>query len=205
MKRVVFIISHLASGSAQLVHWLNHSDRINIQTTFSSYDHPTDLLRLYNTPHKCKTPAAIYGDHLLHNISFQCKRLYDWCEFIYIMRGGRDTLQEVAISQPYTEQTSYRYYCFRIRRIYEMAKRSPRAAMITWNDLITGRAIPFLEQFLRLRQPLPRLTPDSEMFMNSPFREIAPDLLSKSQDCFEYYRYRITQLPHIKIPNQSAD
>ena len=193
MKRVVFVITHLCSGSPRLIEALNSSDRVHIHTTHNMYFHPEDLNALTDLPHKCRTAAAIYGDQLFYNISFQCKRLYDWCDFIYLIRGGKDTLLELAVNEPYNDLTSYRYYCYRLRRVYEMAKRTPKATLITWNDLKTGEALPELEDFLCLKKKLPRFEIE-----RSPFRtDIDPKLINKAQDCFEYYLYKLKTLPNL--------
>ena len=191
MRRVLFLASHHGSGSFYLVNLLNANERIEMRTEHNTYLYPTDLNFLTSHPHKCRSSAAIYGDHLLYNINFQCKRLYKWCQFIYLVRGGKDSMTHLYTEN--NEQAVYNYYCFRMRRIYEMAKHTPGSVFLIWNDLVSGKAFPLIEDFLSLKTPIP--LPSEELFVSKPVSpNTSPALLDKAQDCFEYYLYKIRNL-----------
>lgn len=198
MKKVVFITTHIAAKAEVLTHSLNLNERIDIQNTYTEYVHPTDLHKLLQKPHKCRSSAAIYGDHIFHNINFQCKRLHDICTFIYVIRGAQ-SLKEMFIGQS-NIKSAYSYYCFRIRRIYEMAKRTPNSFLITHQDMSKKVTYELLQDFLKLKTPL--IMPQGDM-LTGPKREIPIDILEKSQDCFEYYLYKLRNIPHLKHVNQN--
>lgn len=194
MKRVVFITSHIASGSNQLVDFLNTSNRIRIYATHTTYAHPTNVFELFAMDHPLRgNMSAIYGDHLVYNITFQCKALYDWCDFIYVIRNAKDTLREIMItSTHYNPKTAYYHYCYRLRRIYEMAKKTPKAILVTRKDLITGEGLTLIKEFMSANI---KFQHKEEIFDPIELKDNFPiDLLEKAQDCFEYYLYRIKAL-----------
>ena len=124
MKTTLFITSHLFSGSDLLVNSLNENPRVQIWTTGSMYSHPSNLEYLHLLDHKMDNTAAIYGDHLLYDVSLTNKVFYDFCKFIYFIRPARSVISELLLTGrklPY----AIRYYCFRLRKICEMEKRTP--------------------------------------------------------------------------------
>jgi hypothetical protein len=92
MKKVAFVVSHLGSGSDELVRILNENPRVIIHSTDRVYTHPNDLDWLFEQGHKLDNATAIYGNHLLHNASFASKSLYEICKFIYLIRPAKPSL-----------------------------------------------------------------------------------------------------------------
>lgn len=187
MNKTVFIITHFGSKHLEFATALNENERLQVAYTNNVYYLPTDIYKLLEMPHKCRNTAAVYIDVILNNINFQCKRLYDWCDFIYLVHNG-DSLKEIS-----EIKNSYRYYCFRLRRIYEMAKKTKNAILLTTQDLQNGK-IDKLNDFLHTKTPI-NINP--EKFSSTPTKEVDYELITKAQDRFEYYLYKLKQIPHL--------
>lgn len=193
VKKVCFVVSHLGSGSSDLVDILNDNPRCDIQSSPISYCGPHDLERLFSRPHKCRDSSAVYGDHLLFNTSLSCRNLYDICSFIYVIRPARSSLNEISTLSEYglSGRFAARYYGFRLRRICEMAKRTPGALFLTWDDLASGRAFPSIEGQLGLKVQLK----SRYHHFNAGFRdEFDERLISECQDAYDRYYYYLDRL-----------
>jgi hypothetical protein len=190
MKKVIFVVSHLASGSTGLIALMNRHPRMRIFNLQGQYKSPLDLeplLRGDEFDH-----AGMYcGDHLLFNPSFCCKSLYESCNFIYAVRPPKPTLNLILSHNAMAREQMRNYYLFRIRRIYEMARRTPGAVLLTWNDMMSGAGLKLIEDYLGLKKEIqhePRfyLTPIPDLVDASEVSEV--------EDRYEYYLYRLKQL-----------
>ena len=191
MKRIVFIISHVGSDSDKLVKILNDNPRIQISETNYSYSHPTDLdYLIVNVNHKLNSSAAIYGDHLLYNMHFSCDALHSICNFIYVIREAKASLNEDSV---HLRRTMEAYYRFRLRRIYEMATKTPGAVLLTWENLRSGDGLPLIEKYLNLKEPL----------RNNDFIRSTKDRLPFSteyvQGAYEKYLYKLKGLDLLMV------
>lgn len=193
MKKVCFIVSHLGSGSADLVDILNSNPRCHIQSSQTKYSSPEDLEWLFASPHKCRDSSAVYGDHLLFNTSLSCKSLYESCIFIYLIRPARASLNEISTMKEHglEGQFAARHYSFRLRRICEMARKTEGALLLTWDDLASGRAFPSVEEHLGLRTQLKAGHRHFNAGVGDDFDE---RLVSECQDAYERYYYYLARL-----------
>jgi hypothetical protein len=193
MKKVCFVVSHLGSGSLDLVDILNRNPRCQIQCSSAQYESPESLNWLLSTPHKCRDSSAIYGDHLLYNMSISCKNLYEFCKFIYVIRPARASLNEIATLQDtgLSEQAASDYYRFRLRRMCEMARRTRDAVLVTWDDLAKGKAFPTIEEYLGLNKQLVIEHHHFSLEGRDSFKEA---LIEQSQDAYERYYYYLNNL-----------
>lgn len=191
MRKVAFIVSHLGSDSNYLVDVLNNNPRCLIFNSSNTYDHPDSLNWLFSR-HKLKNFAgAIYGDHLLYNQSFSCKLLYEYCKFIYVIGSPKKALNEI-YKMGYKKQSAFNYYCFRLRRICEMAKCTKNAVLLTRDELINHNNFDIIEKYLNLIQPLVSTRLDGEVEMyNNVFAE---PMLRKAEDCYERYFYYLNNI-----------
>lgn len=190
MKKVCFIVSHLGSSSDDLVHILNGNPRCQFYSTSVQYDGPEALEWMFKRGHKCKDSAAVYGDHLLMNTSLSSRKLYEFCKFIYVIRPARGSFCAMA-SAGVEESRAQRYYAFRLRRICEMARRTPGAALLTWGDLASGKAYGTIERYLGLNVPL---RADERHFAASDDGPFAERTVEKGQDAYERYFYYLNSL-----------
>jgi len=192
MKKVLFVCSHLHSGSSALCDALNHHPRIqgyNLAVR-SPYVGPPNLLTLTEQHHKLDNRSAIYMDELLHNHHLSTKAAYKECKFIYIVREPAAVLNLLIGNEKMKPSFAVRHYTYRLRRLCEMAKRTPGAVLLTWDDLIENRGISLIEDYLNLRQPIV-YDPASL----APFkRTYSTDLVglqvrSKVEDTYQRYLY----------------
>lgn len=191
MKNVCFIVSHLGSGSSDLVEVMNGNPRCSIQSSSVRYEWPGDLDWLFASPHKCRNSSAIYGDHLLFNTSLSCRNLYERCRFIYVVRPARASLNEIAKGRKYLPKFAARYYSFRLRRICETARRTADSLFLTWDDLASGRAFSAIEDYLGLKV---QLKAEHRHFQACSGDEFDERLVSECEDAYERYYYYLARL-----------
>lgn len=190
MKNITFVVSHLCSGSSELISFLNNNPRILIRTLGHSYDHPIALEHLFSLGHKLGNAAAIYGDHILYNHNFGCKAFYKFSKFIYVIRSAKSTLKEIMFEKnEYSELQASRYYAFRLRRIYEMARQTPGAVLLTWDNIFSKLGSDLIDNYLNLKEKIQfgDLPPN-------PQSDVDPDILNYSQDIYEKYLFKLKQL-----------
>lgn len=187
MKKVCFVVSHIGSGSGELVEVLNRNPRCEIHTTRVQYSSPESLNWMFARGHKMRNSSAVYGDHLLFNMSLSCRKLYEFCKFIYVIRPARHSLAEI-MSEEYGEEEAARYYTFRLRRISEMARRTPGAILATWDDLARGEITKKIESYLGLNVPL------EPMNLSSTNADVRESLVERCQDSYERYHYFLKNL-----------
>jgi hypothetical protein len=190
MKKVVFVVSHYGSGSDDLVKVLNRNPRVLIQNQGAEYDHPSSLDWLFQFDHKIDNAAAIYGDHLRVNTSFTCKALYNFCQFVYMIRPAKASLNAI-VNWGYTPENAARHYMFRLRRICEMAKQTPGAVLLTLDDMQKEKTFLILEEYLNLNVPLTRL--DTE-FQEAAKDELDWEVVDTAQESYERHLFYLNQL-----------
>ena len=194
MKRIVFVISHIGANAETFVtHILNENPRIDILTTGLVYKHPTDIDSIAYGPHKLNNSAAIYGDLLLHNTNFSCPNLYPVCKFIYIIREAGDALNEDTF---YPRKYKEAYYRFRLRRLFEMARNTPGAVLLTWDDMRSGKGNPLIEDYLSLKEPL---ITNPELFKKSTKEQVPAQVVEHCQDTYEKYLFKMRSLGLRKV------
>jgi phytoene dehydrogenase-like protein len=189
MHNILFVVSHLYSGANHLIQTLNEHPRIEIQNLNLSYDHPSVLEYLFSQGHKLDNAAAIYGDRIYLNKDFSCKAFYGFSKFIYVVRPPKSTLNEMVRRENFDEKAALRYYQYRLRRMYEMARNTPKAVYLTWDDLQKAESLEIIEEYLRLKTPLE--------FKPYPVFEpegVATDIVEEAQDTYERHLYQIKQL-----------
>lgn len=195
MKKVVFIVSHLCSGSSTLIKILNENPRCTVFQSKRRYEHPEDLNWLFKFHKLKKSPGAIYGDNLLYNHSFSCKLLYKYCQFIYLIRPPMQTLNEIYRQRLYSKKSAFNYYCFRLRRICEMAKQTPDGILTTYDSLIGGKCFSIIENYLNLLEPLFYLNSENLDSFSLADNRFDKEIIAKAEDCYEKYFYYLKNLP----------
>lgn len=193
MKKVCFVVSHLGSGSGDLIKVLDRNPRCEFHNSKAQYDGPDALKWMFLRGHKCRDNSAIYGDHILYNMQLSCKIFYECCKFIYVIRPARPSLNVISSLREtrYSEQAAASYYRFRLRRMCEMAKRTPDAVLVTWDDLAKGRAFPIIESYLGLSK---QLSTEYEDFLNDDMDSFSEHLVGECQDAYERYYYYLNGL-----------
>ena len=192
MKKIVFLFSHVHSGSGALYDCLNNSFLIQgFKEKRLSYSTSSNLIDLTNLKHKRDLRSSIYMDEILNNYSFYLNKDYDKCNFIYLIREPKETLSLMLQSSEKSHSFAIREYCFRLRRICEVAKRTPGALFLTWKDLEKSDNLCLIEKYLNLKEDL-ILTPE----MLSQYKvknkiHIKKELLDKAEQSYERYLFFI--------------
>ena len=75
MKKVVFICSHLYSGSNALYEAMNNHSRIQGYSGLNRYLSCLQLLTLCEFNHKTKNRSAIYMDEIIYNHQISSKEI----------------------------------------------------------------------------------------------------------------------------------
>lgn len=189
MNKVAFVVSHFGSGSFDLINILNKNPKCNFFSSDMQYTHPEDLGWMFSNAKFRNYSGSIFGDHLLKNISFSCKSLYNYCKFIYVIRSPRFSLEEIYYNHKIKNYLSY--YKFRLRRIYEMTKCTPNFLFTTWDNLSNGHDFIKIQNFLELKEPLKK---DENMFKISTQNKISEKVILDAENCYEKYFYYLSKL-----------
>lgn len=191
MKNGLFVVSHLGSDSGDLVKSLNDNPRVTIYDFSGLYDHYSSLQTLFGQRHKARDSSAVYGDHLCFNTNFYCSDLYSCCKFIYVISPPRIALPRIIQENNYNPIGSSRYYAYRLRRICEMAKRTPGAVLLRSENMQSKMHL--VKDYLGLKSPvnLDLTNDDSEVTVDS-------SLMSSAEDCYERHLYFLNQQQLVK-------
>ncbi len=171
IRKVTLVISHEGSGSSELCKSLDRNPRVQWCRSNLIYDHPFILEQIMSIPHKLNNSAAIWMEELLYNFYFTHKRIYEMCRFIYVIREPRSSVNPL-------------YYTYRLRRMCEMARKTPGAVLLTYDDIITGRGFPLLEEYLCLKESIMPVDAVKSDFLGS----------SEAQKSYERYFYYLKNL-----------
>lgn len=190
MRKILFIASHLCSGSYGLHEILNQNPRIELIFTNRQYLEIDDLDDLVKINHKCKNAAAIYGDHLLYNPSFANKNFLKFCKFIYVIRSAKQTLNEMCVAGLFTPERAVRYYRHRLQRIAQMSRRTPGAVLLTFDNLAAGKGCNLIEGYLQLKD---KLEMDASRFFDQGLDWIPGEFVEEGQEAYEKYLYQMRQ------------
>ena len=203
MKKIVFVCSHVYSGSSQLCDAMDANPRMQVYGRESEYGLPNgsvygsgfDLLRLTDNKHKISNSASIYVDELLQNYQLSTSDAYPACKFFYVVREPGPVLNYMQAKFRTRPDYASRYYLFRMRRICEMAKRTPGAVLLTFDDLRDGRGMELLKDYLCLKHEIawdPSMLTPVRMRLNQA--SIEPEALAQVEEGWERYLYFLRSL-----------
>lgn len=181
--------SHPYSGSSALCESLAKHPKVQFcpLARRRPYSHPLTLLDLTKCPHKLLNRSALYLDELLYNSELSTRAAYKECKFIYLIREPEPVLGFLMGNEKKKVGFAVREYTFRLRRLCEMARRTPGAVFLTWEDLLLGK-LEVVQEYLGLKG----LEFNPELL--APYRRsfnISPglDSLSYANDAYERYLY----------------
>jgi len=190
MRKILFVVSHLGSDSASLCDILGANPQVQFYNTKAIYDRMEIGLSLVAKPHKCDKKAAIWADELLSNHRLCHKCFYKWAQFVYVIKDARHSLNTMRPSDAKTADINFRYYCYRLRRICEMARKTPGAVLLT--NLTNLKLV---EEYLKLQEPLgaAMISPAAE-----PCKLVTPEHIRKGQESFERHFYYLRNLDLVR-------
>lgn len=194
MKKIVLICSHEYSGSTALYEAMNTHTRIQGYKIKNKYENPLNFYFLCKNPHKLTNKSAIYMDELLYNYQLSTKTAYDYCRFIYVIRKPESVMGYMVANDKKKASFAIRYYNYRLRRLYEMSKRTTGAILLTYDDLLENRCIDQIDSYLGLKQPIifnPSLLLPYQRVFN--LQQITPTVIDDLNDTYERYLFLMRQ------------
>jgi hypothetical protein len=190
MKNILFIVTHVGAGMEYLVSILNENDRVQIYNDFLTFDHPVVLDQLTTKNHKMNNNSAVFGTVVIHNKDFCCKELYKFCKFIYLINEPTNYFKITLNDKKDNAEIISRHYCFRLRRIYEMAAHTPNAVVVDYRSLSEKKSLEPIDEYLLLRNNL-YYNGDSKEF---PEVKIPKEPLKHCQEAYERYLFKLKNL-----------
>jgi hypothetical protein len=124
-------------------------------------------------------------DELLYNYCLSIKYAYNVSKFIYIIRDAEPTLNWLMENELFkTPLHAQRYYLYRLRRICEMAKRTPGAVVLSYYDIKNKKGLDKIESYLNLKEPI-------ELYAKMPdptsLSLVPSTLVREADESFERY------------------
>lgn len=190
MKNILLLTTHIGSGMEYLISILNENLRIQISNELLSFDHPSALDRLTSHAHKMNDSSAIYGAVILHNKDFSCKELYKFCKFIYVISEPTNCFKCTLNPKKDNANLISNHYCYRLRRIYEMAAHTPNAIVVDYQSLVDKKSLNAINEYLLLKDTL-YYRWDTKEF---PDIKIPKEPLQYCKDTYERYLYKLKNL-----------
>ena len=90
------------------------------------------------------------------------------------------------------------YYCYRLRRICEIAKRVKHGMLLTYDDIQRGDYVGPLKTFLGLKEDIAH-TPEVFDYLKLPPNVISKDVLEWCRDCYERHLFFLKSLPLVSV------
>lgn len=191
MKKLIFVCSHLHSGSSALCSILNEHPKIQICKNFEkqNYSSPLDIFFVTSPNHKTNNKSALYLDHLLFNYQLSMKVAYSYCKFIYVVRNPEPVV-DLLMQDGMSFENAAKYYSYRLRRLYEMSKKTPGSVLLTWEHLNNKEYSSIIENYLGLNQPLE--APEKDFFSVSEAGFSSSQIgLEDLEDKYQKYLYHL--------------
>lgn len=187
MNKILLLCSHLESGVDTLSENLNSGSKL--QKLDASYN-TIDCLFLNKTNFQYNKRPKFYFDQILFNHEFSCKELYKHLNFVYLIGDPRKTITNIIFNKTYDEKTACNYYCFRVRRIYEMIRRSKNYLVFFDEDLSNKEIYNKIHNMLGINDKLKIKKETKET------KEIRLDrnLIEEAENFYEKYRYKIKNI-----------
>jgi hypothetical protein len=127
-------------------------------------------------------------DELLYNYSLSTKYALNVCKFIYVIRDAESTLNLLMENESFKKPIhAQRYYLYRLRRICEMAKRTPGAVVLNYYDIKNKKGSEAIQNYLNLKEPFEFL--DAKLPEPTSLDLVSPKLVQEADEAFEKYWY----------------
>jgi hypothetical protein len=128
MNDLVLIVSHLGSGSDEFCSQLNANykfKKVNKHIIWNNNEHFFNLKQLYFWDH-----INLY-DHIVYDENYSWHDGYDLAKFIFILNTPTTSFSSSSFINEYNWA---RYYCYRLRRMKQMANKVKNGFFILGNS-----------------------------------------------------------------------
>jgi hypothetical protein len=188
MNKILLVVSHLGSGSDGLIQNLDSGVRLQ-KLNYGLYSN-LDCLSFKRPNAEYRKRPKVYFDHILYNHEFSCKELFKYLNFVYVIGDPRNSLKNMVYNKIYNEQTTCNYYCFRVRRIYEMIKKSNNYLAFFDEDLQNSEIYNKIYQMIGIKDKIKiknKRQDKKEIYIDR-------NIMSEAENFYEKYRYKIKSL-----------
>jgi hypothetical protein len=198
LKRVLLSVTHLASGSLPLLGLLNRNPRVQFVRANPVIQNYVDLRAFTAQTHKLSSVAAIFALEANFNYQLGSKNLPLHAHYLFTVRQPTPVLNLLVADNLYGHKEAAMYYCYRLRRICEIAKRVRHGMLLTYDDIQRGDHVVPLKTFLGLKEDVLHL-PEAFDHLKPPPNVIKREILDWCQDCYERHLFFLKSLPLVGV------
>lgn len=179
MKTHYFIATHIGPGATLLAQILHSQIKVAIVQRHKTYiyESPNQLSLLEEAPFR---PYARNFVHFLYwNFSLSNKEFYPLCKFMYLLTPPKIVIPNLIEEHSYSPKGAYNYYCYRMRRLFEMSIKTPNKLIVTWDEMCSKAAFPSIKNFFKIKELAYSYKdlPDSDQ----------SSIIDKAQGRYEFY------------------
>ena len=180
LHKQIIIATHLGSGGSMLLDMITANRRIAKlnRSPGQVFAEPPTVFRFQTETKEHYPLAKMFVDEVVYNYEVLSPSLYSICDFVFLIREPEGAISSIVEKQQYTPEAALRYYCFRLRRLSEMAKKTARKLVITWDELIDKSCFPGLKKFIGLKE----LT---SMYRPETINHLDRTIVTKGRLCYE--------------------
>lgn len=198
LKRVLLSITHLGSGSLPLLGLLNRNPRVQLlQTNTTVHSYP-DLRAITSQRHKLGSSAAMFAIDLNYNYQLGPRVQLPHAHHLFVVRPPEVVLNLLVSKGFFKQEQAARYYCFRLRRMCEIAKRVGTGMLLTYDDIQRGDYTETLGEFLGLKEPVVHV-PKLFDHLNYTENVFAKPTMDWCRDCYERHLFFMKSLPLVTV------
>ncbi len=197
LKRVLLSITHLESGSTPLLNILDRNPRVQFLRSNPMIQNYMDLKVITSIPHKLDSVAAMHALDISFNYQLGPRTHVPHAHYLFIVRQPDHVLGKLIADKAYKQTDAAMYYCYRLRRICEIAKRVQQGMLLTFDDIRRGDHVAPLKSFLGLKEDVLHQPEVFESMQSSSV--IDGNTLEWCRDCYERHLFFLKSLPLTKI------
>ena len=187
-KQLLLVITHYKENTI-LVNTLNSNKRIQ-NVNFQIYKNINNIFSLNTVRSDYRKNPHIYMDSLYYNHQFSFAPLLNFCKFIYLVNKPRSIMPSLIERKVYSPESCLNYYCFRLRKIYEMIRKTPQQNFKVFFDeeFILPETYKKIQEFLDLKEEFNIKKENSVANF-----KVSNTILEKAEECYEKYRFKIKE------------
>jgi len=156
----------------------------------------TDLKPFTAQPHKLNSSAAMYAFEINYNFQMGSRKAIPDIHYLFVIRKPKPTLDSLVSAKLYHPDSVAMYYCYRLRRICEIAKRVS-GMLLTYDQIVSGEYIEPLGNYLGLKDRI--IHSESEFsHLQAPSYPFDKKVMEWCDDCYERHLFFLKNQPLIR-------
>lgn len=149
-------------------------------------------------PHKLNSVAAMFALDLNFNYQLGSKNLVPHAHYLFTVRQPEPVLNTLIAGGIYGHREAAMYYCYRLRRMCEIAKRVKHGMFLTFEDIQRGDYVDVIKSFLNLKEDISHL-PEAFDHLKPKSNVVSSKTLDWCQDCYERHLFFLKSLPLVGV------